>query len=148
MCQLKSVDYICQGRIKNGECMLVYHLTFQIVEEAKRSVHDALCVTRNLIRNNSIIYGGGSVEISCSLAVSRAADKIAGLEQYAIRAFADALEAVPTALAENSGLNAIETLSDLRSRQINENNPRLGVDCNQHGTTGKITAYHSRNNLS
>jgi len=105
-----------------------------IVEEAKRSIHDALCVTRNLIRNNSIIYGGGSVEISCSLAVSRAADKISTLEQYAVRAFAEALEAVPVALAENSGLPAIETLSDLKSRQISENNPRLGVDCNQHGT--------------
>jgi len=90
-----------------------------IVEEAKRSIHDALCVTRNLIRNNSIIYGGGSVEISCSLAVSKAADKIAGLEQYAVRAFAEALEAIPVALAENSGLPAIETLSDLKSRQIN-----------------------------
>lgn len=105
-----------------------------IVEEAKRSIHDALCVTRNLIRNTSIVYGGGSVEISCSLAVSKAADKIATLEQYAIRAFADALEAVPAALAENSGLPAIEAISDLKSRQINENNPHLGVDCNQHGT--------------
>merc|ERR1711988_402480 len=45
-----------------------------IVEEAKRSLHDAMCVVRNLIRDNRIVYGGGSVEISCSLAVSSAAD--------------------------------------------------------------------------
>ena len=105
-----------------------------IVDEAKRSIHDALCVTRNIIRNNNIIYGGGSVEVSCSLAVSRAADKISTLEQYAVRAFAEALDAVPIALAENSGLPAIETLAEVKAKQIAENNPRLGIDCVQAGT--------------
>ena len=52
-----------------------------VTEEAKRSVHDALCVARNLIRNNSIVYGGGSAEISCSNAVEAAADRYAGVEQ-------------------------------------------------------------------
>lgn len=46
-----------------------------IIEETKRSIHDALCVARNLIRNNSIVYGGGSAEIACSIAVEAAADK-------------------------------------------------------------------------
>jgi len=105
-----------------------------VVEEAKRSIHDALCVTRNLIKNDSIVYGGGSLEIACSLAVSAAADKISTLEQYAVRAFADALDAVPIALAENSGLPPIETLAEVKARQIAENNPRLGVDCLQTGT--------------
>jgi len=105
-----------------------------LVEEAKRSIHDAICVTRNLIRDNRIIYGGGSAEISMSLAVSQAADKIPTVEQYAVRAFADALDAVPIALAENSGLPPIETLSALKAQQIKEKNPFLGVDCNQNGT--------------
>jgi chaperonin GroEL (HSP60 family) len=52
-----------------------------MIEEAKRSIHDALCVARNLIRNNSIVYGGGSAEISCSIAVEAAADRYAGVEQ-------------------------------------------------------------------
>lgn len=52
-----------------------------IVEEAKRSLHDAMCVVRNLIKDNRIVYGGGSAEISCSLAVSRMADEISGVEQ-------------------------------------------------------------------
>merc|ERR1712112_780178 len=47
-----------------------------IIEEAKRSLHDAICVVRNLVRDNRIVYGGGAAEISCSLAVSKAADKI------------------------------------------------------------------------
>ena len=52
-----------------------------MVEETKRSLHDALCVARNLIRNNSIVYGGGSAEISCSVAVEAAADRYPGVEQ-------------------------------------------------------------------
>ena len=70
-----------------------------IVEEAKRSLHDAMCVVRNLVRDNRIVYGGGAAEIACSVAVSKAADAATGPEQYAIRAFADALDDVPMALA-------------------------------------------------
>ncbi|KAJ7530440.1 hypothetical protein O6H91_14G004000 [Diphasiastrum complanatum] len=69
--------------------------TKMMVDETKRSLHDALCVARNLIRDNSIVYGGGSAEIACSIAVEAAADKIPGVEQYAVRAFADALDANP-----------------------------------------------------
>ncbi|KAM7487223.1 hypothetical protein LguiB_024707 [Lonicera macranthoides] len=105
-----------------------------IIEETKRSIHDALCVARNLIRNNSIVYGGGSAEISCSIAVEAAADRYPGVEQYAIRAFGDALESVPMALAENSGLQPIETLSAVKSQQNKDNNPCCGIDCNDNGT--------------
>uniref|UniRef100_A0A2I3GDL7 T-complex protein 1 subunit epsilon n=1 Tax=Nomascus leucogenys TaxID=61853 RepID=A0A2I3GDL7_NOMLE len=49
-----------------------------IIEEAKRSLHDALCVIRNLIRDNRVVYGGGAAEISCALAVSQEADKHKG----------------------------------------------------------------------
>merc|ERR1711962_1438490 len=94
-----------------------------ICEEAKRSIHDALCVIRNLVRDNRVVYGGGAAEIACSLAVSEAADKIATIEQYAIHA-----------LAENSGLNPIETVSKVKSMQVAENNPYLGVDCVAAGT--------------
>lgn len=54
-----------------------------------------------------------------------------------MRAFASALEAVPLALAENSGLSPIETLAEVRSRQINEKNSRLGIDCLDKGENGK-----------
>ncbi|KAK3736622.1 hypothetical protein QZH41_018299 [Actinostola sp. cb2023] len=104
-----------------------------IIEEAKRSIHDALCVVRNLIRDDRIVYGGGATEISCSLAVAREAEKISTIEQYAMRAFADALDNIPLALAENSGLNPIQTVADVKSRQVAENNPRLGVDCMDTG---------------
>lgn len=105
-----------------------------ILEEAKRSIHDALCVVRNLVRDNRVVYGGGAAEIACSLAVSQAADKVSTIEQYAMRAFADALDAIPTALAENSGFSASQTVAMVKSKQVTENNPRLGIDCNSVGT--------------
>lgn len=104
-----------------------------IVDEAKRSLHDAMCVVRNLIKDNRVVYGGGSAEVACSLAVSAFADTISGIEQYAVRAFADALDDIPMALAENAGLQPIVEVSNIKSRQIEEKNPRLGVDCNQIG---------------
>ncbi|GJN07068.1 hypothetical protein PR202_ga24859 [Eleusine coracana subsp. coracana] len=106
-----------------------------MIEETKRSLHDALCVARNLIRNNSIVYGGGSAEIACSVAVEAAADRHPGVEQYAIRSFADALDAVPLALAENSGLSPIDTLTAVKAQQVKDNNPHCGIDCNDVGTT-------------
>ncbi len=109
-----------------------------IIEEAKRALHDALCVVRNLIRDNRIVYGGGAAEISCSLAVAEASNSISSLEQYAMRAFSEALETIPLALAENSGLAPIENLAELKSRQLQEKNPRLGVDCLQTGTNGEF----------
>ncbi|MDI1489773.1 MAG: T-complex protein 1 subunit epsilon [Ramalina farinacea] len=105
-----------------------------IIDEAKRSLHDALCVVRNLVRDNRVVYGGGAAEIACSLAVEQAANKSPGLEQYAMRAFADALDSVPMALAENSGLSPIETLASIKSGQVKQKNTRLGVDCMQTGS--------------
>jgi hypothetical protein len=54
-----------------------------------------------------------------------------------MRAFADALDAIPMALAENSGLSPIETLAEIKSSQVKESNSRLGVDCMQTGSNGK-----------
>ena len=65
-----------------------------MVDETKRSLHDAICVARNLVRSNHIVYGGGSAEIACGIAVEAAADSIPGVEQYAMRA-SKPLESVP-----------------------------------------------------
>ncbi|KAK9326187.1 chaperonin Cpn60/TCP-1 family [Lipomyces orientalis] len=100
-----------------------------IIDEAKRALHDALCVVRNLVRDNRIVYGGGAAEITASLAVAEEADKHHGIDQYAMRSFATALDAIPMALAENSGLHSIEALASVKARQVKENNSRLGIDC-------------------
>ncbi|EOD33740.1 hypothetical protein EMIHUDRAFT_418001 [Emiliania huxleyi CCMP1516] len=105
-----------------------------VLDEAKRSLHDAICVVRNLIRDNRIVYGGGASEIACSLKVSEAADQVGTIEQYAMRAFADALEQTPCALAENSGLQPIETVASVKADQVSSGRSYLGIDCNQAGT--------------
>lgn len=106
------------------------------MDEAKRALHDALCAVRNIVVDDRVVYGGGAAEISCSLAVSKAADEIPSIEQYAMRAFASALDAIPLALAENSGLSPIETLTDVKSRQLKEGNSSLGIDCLGKGSNG------------
>lgn len=120
-----------------------------VTAEAKRSIHDALCVVRSLIQDSRIVYGGGAAEISCSLAVAREADQLSTLEQYAFRSFSVALESIPLALAENSGLLPIETLSELKSRQVAENTSTLGVDCMLTGNSDMkehhvIESLHSK----
>lgn len=63
---------------KNSKAVTIFLRggTKMIIEEAKRSMHDALCAVRNLVRDNRVVYGGGAAEISCSLAVSKEADKV------------------------------------------------------------------------
>ncbi|KAF9643755.1 hypothetical protein BDM02DRAFT_3272859 [Thelephora ganbajun] len=100
-----------------------------IVDEAKRALHDSICAVRNLIKDNRVVYGGGAADISSSIAVAKAADEIPSIEQYAMRAFASALDSIPLALAENSGLSPIETLTEVKSRQVNEGRSTLGIDC-------------------
>lgn len=63
-----------------------------------------------------------------------ASEKVVGVEQFAMRAFADALDTVPIALAENAGLSPIQSLTEVKSRQFKEKNPHLGIDCNSVGT--------------
>jgi T-complex protein 1 subunit epsilon len=115
--------------------------TKMIIEEAKRSMHDALCVVRNLVRDSRVVYGGGAAEISCSIAVGKEADKIKTIEQYAFRAFADALESIPIALAENCGSDPIRTLTEIKAKQISENNPALGVNCMDGGNNDMKTQH-------
>jgi T-complex protein 1 subunit epsilon len=120
-----------------------------VIAEAKRSIHDALCIIRSLVKDSRVVYGGGAAEISCALAVAKEADKLSTLEQYAFRSFSLALEAIPLALAENSGLPPMETLAELKSRQVQENSAFLGVDCMLSGhsnmkTHHVIEALHSK----
>ena len=87
-----------------------------------------------MVKNSEVVGGGGATELACSIEVAKEADKIEGIEQYAVRAFADALEEIPVILAENSGFNAIQYVADLKKQQIEEQNPFIGVDAMQKGT--------------
>eukprot|EP00914_Ancora_sagittata_P030869 GHVO01062262.1.p1 GENE.GHVO01062262.1~~GHVO01062262.1.p1 ORF type:complete len:281 (+),score=37.81 GHVO01062262.1:690-1532(+) len=87
-----------------------------VLEEADRSIHDALCVIRCLVKKRALIAGGGAPEIELSLRLSEYAHTLTGMEQYCFRAFADALEIIPFTLAENAGLNPIATVTELRNK--------------------------------
>jgi len=123
----------------NAVTILVRGGNHMIVEEAKRSLHDAMCVVRNLIKDNQVVYGGGSAEIACSLAVGSYAETVTGVDQYAIRAFADALDDIPLALAENCGLAPIEEVAAAKARQVKEQSSVIGIGANVE--EGSATGY-------
>ena len=87
-----------------------------MLDEADRSLHDALCVIRCLVKRRALIAGGGAPETEMSLKLMEHARGLSGMEQYCFRAFAEALEIIPYTLAENAGLNPIETVTELRNR--------------------------------
>jgi thermosome len=96
--------------------ILVRGGTERIVDEAERAIHDALCVVRDVIRDPRIVAGGGAPEAEVARRLREHAETLAGKEQLAVQAFADALEAIPLTLAENSGLDPIDTITELRAR--------------------------------
>ena len=95
--------------------ILVRGGTERIVDEAERSIHDALCVVRDVVQEPKILMGGGAPEIEVAMNLRRYAHSLPGREQLAVQCFADALEVVPVTLAENAGLDPIDMLSELRA---------------------------------
>lgn len=87
-----------------------------ILDEAERSLHDALCVVRCLVKKKALIAGGGAPEIEIAAQLNKQSRELTGTEAICWKAFADALEVIPTTLAENAGLNPIKVVTDLRHR--------------------------------
>jgi len=89
--------------------------TERIVDEAERSIHDALCVVRDVVQEPKILAGGGAPEMEVAKALRDYAESLPGREQLAVQKFAEAIEMVPLTLSENAGLDPIDILSDLRA---------------------------------
>lgn len=98
-----------------------------LLEEAARSVHDGLCAVRCLVRKGFVVPGGAAVEVEVARRLYEKSVAQPGPAQYAMRAFADALEVVPLTLAENAGLPPVETLTELRRRHA-AGHPTDGLD--------------------
>ncbi len=96
--------------------ILIRGSTPRMNSETERSIHDALCVVRDLIQEPCILAGGGSPELEISKILKSYAEKRPGREQLAVKAYAEALEAIANTLTENAGLDPIDILSELRSR--------------------------------
>ena len=90
----------------------------RVVDEVDRSVHDALMVVKDVIEKPEIVAGGGAPETFAASKLRNWAKSLEGREQLAAEKFADALEAIPLTLAENAGMDPIDTLTLLRSKQL------------------------------
>ena len=86
----------------------------RLVDEAERAIHDALCVVRDVVLDPRVVGGGGAPEAEVARALRDYAQKLSGKEQLAVIAFGEALETLPTALAENAGMDPIDILVQLR----------------------------------
>ncbi|HKZ88427.1 MAG TPA: thermosome subunit beta [Candidatus Bathyarchaeia archaeon] len=96
--------------------ILIRGSTPRLNAETERSIHDALCVVRDLIQEPKIVAGGSAPELEMSKVLKKYAETVSGREQLAVKAFAEALESITNTLAENAGLDPIDILSELRSR--------------------------------
>jgi len=87
-----------------------------VIDEAERSVHDALCVVRCLVKQRFLVAGGGAPETAVAIGLAKYAQNIGGTKGYCIQEFARALEIIPYTLAENAGLHPIPVITELRKR--------------------------------
>lgn len=94
--------------------VVIHGANHLVLEEADRSIHDALCVIRCLVKKRALIAGGGAPEIEVSQRLMEYSKTLKGMEAYCFYAFAEALEVIPTTLAENAGLNPIRIVTELR----------------------------------
>lgn len=96
--------------------ILVRGGTERIVDESERAIHDALCVVRDVIVEPLVVAGGGAPEAEVSRMLRGYAQRLSGKEQLAVQAYAEALEIIPLSLAENAGMDPIDSLMEIRSK--------------------------------
>jgi len=96
--------------------ILVRGGTAKIVDEVERSIHDALCVVKDVMIKPSIVFGAGSPEEEVASKLREWAETLSGREQLAVQKYAEAAEVIPLTLAENAGMDPIDTMVDLRAR--------------------------------
>ena len=107
--------FFVEGEDSHGVTILVRGTTDHVVDEIERGLGDALDVVATSVADGRVLAGGGAVEVEVASRLRDFADSVEGREQLAVEAFADALELVPRVLAENAGLDSIDTLVDLRA---------------------------------
>jgi len=116
--------------------------TQRIVDEAERSMHDALMVSKDVVEKPAIVAGGGAPEAEVAAQVMKWTEKLNGREQLAAQKFADALETIPVCLATNAGLDPIDTMTEIRSKHA-EGGVWFGVEAKE----GKVKDMYKENVL-
>lgn len=113
----------------------------RVVDEAERSIHDALMCVKDVVQYPYIIPGGGAPEALASQKIREWAGTLPGREQLAAEKYAEALESIPLTLARNAGMDVIDTQVQLRSKSAETEKPKFGVDV----LNGKIADIGSKN---
>ena len=113
----------------------------QFIEEAERSMNDAIMIVRRASKATSIVAGGGAIEMELSKYVRNEGMKISGKEQFVVLGFARALEIIPKTLAQNSALDAIEVMNKLRQKHNKEDDCKFGVNCFDGGIIDTYINY-------
>src|SRR3989440_1464400 len=120
--------YVREAKNPKAVTIMIRGGSEHVVDEAERSLHDALSVVRNAVEDGKIVAGGGAPEIELSKRLREYAIKVGGREQLAVTAFAEALESIPVAIAQNAGINPIDILVDIKSKHNTPQNIWFGVN--------------------
>ena len=100
----KTVSILCRGSNQ------------LVLDETERSLHDALCVMRSIIKRKAMVPGGSAPETEIAVKLTELANKTQGFKSYCLKAYADALEVIPYTLAENAGLKPVDIVTELRNK--------------------------------
>ncbi|CAL8465995.1 g5531 [Coccomyxa elongata] len=117
------------GTAMGEACTIVLRgASTHVLDEAERSLHDALCVLSQTVKDSRVVYGGGYPEMQMARAVGEGADRTPGKRSLAMEAFATALRAIPTTICDNAGLDSADLISQLRASHAHDAASRQGVD--------------------
>jgi len=138
--ELGSADLVIQKKVESDKwvfiegcknpqsvTILIRGGSQRVVDEVDRSMHDALMVVKDVIEKPEIVAGGGAPEAFVAAQLKEWADNFDGREQLAIKKYAEALEVIPLTIAENAGMDPIDTMVNLRSKQ-NQGRKWTGID--------------------
>ncbi|XRP96388.1 thermosome subunit beta [Methanocaldococcus sp. 16A] len=123
-----AMIFVEQCKHPKAVTILARGSTEHVVEEVARALDDAIGVVKCALEEGKIVAGGGATEIELAKRLRKYAETVAGREQLAVKAFADALEVIPRTLAENSGLDPIDMLVKLRAAHEKEGGEVCGLD--------------------
>lgn len=126
--KIVTITGIPQKTTKPTVLIVVRGNNQMVLDETERSLHDALCVVRCLVKQPALIAGGGAPEIEVARILTSELHKLLGVEQFVWQEFANAMMVIPTTLAENAGLNPIAVVTDLRNRHaMGEENAGVSI---------------------
>src|SRR3989338_4473238 len=136
----EAMTFVRQCKDPRSVTILVRGGTDHVVSEVERAIVDARGAVSSALIDGQFVVGGGSVEMELSKELNAYAVEIGGREQLAIQGFAEALESIPRTLAENAGMDAIDTIVTLKNKHKKEDGKHFGVDI----WSGKVEELRSK----